>query len=249
MAFTIELVKVYRTLVKDKLDLENLAIELAMKFGIFFLLRKSEYLPHRKGGTSKHSKGLKWENVKFFDSCGMPIPLHQATMKSSHIRTITIDIGYSKTDQFGVGRLVSHVRNNSSCCIVKEVVNWWVSLRDHGSYTNKDYLFSKASGDPIITDCQVAEAMKMTVLSLGWSDNKVSAHSLRFGGATMLAAAGLPQYIIEYFGGWAQDSQAVSKLYAKLGTEAIGRVSSIIGSGYNKSLEETRIREMRSIGF
>ena len=91
--------------------------------------------------------------------------------------------------------------------------------------------------------------MKLTVLSLGWSNNKVSAHSLRFGGATMLAAAGLPQYIIEYFGGWAQDSQAVSKLYAKLGTEAIGRVSSIIGSGYNKSLEETRIREMRSIGF
>ena len=197
----------------------------------------------------KHSKGLKWEKIKFFDQNGLTIPLQKVSAKTSHVRTLTIDIDYSKTDQLGAGRLVSHVRNEAGCCIVDEVVRWWVALRDHLSYTSEDFLFCKLKGDPIIMDAHVAKAMKKTVLSLGWKDDKVSAHSLRYGGATMLAAAGLPQYIIEYFGGWAQDSQSLSKLYAKLGSEAVSRVVTIIGAGFDKSLEESRIREMRSIGF
>ena len=110
------------------------------------------------------------------DFSGIAIPSHKVTSKSSHVRTITIDISYSKTDQLGIGRLVSHVRNNSECCIVKELVTWWVALRDHAGYNNNDYLFSKADGIPIITGSQVAVAMKKTVTSLGWKDNKVSAH-------------------------------------------------------------------------
>ena len=94
LAFTIELVKVYRTLIKDKLDLKNLAIELVMKFGIFFLLRKSDYLPHGKGERLKHSKGLKWEKIKFFDYNGLTIPLQKVPLKTSHVRTDTIDIDY-----------------------------------------------------------------------------------------------------------------------------------------------------------
>lgn len=66
--------------------------------------------------------------------------------------------------------------------------------------------------------------MVKNMASLGWKDDKVSAHSLRYdGGATMLVIAGQPQYIFEYLGGWAQDSQAVIKLCAKLqvGSEVI----------------------------
>jgi hypothetical protein len=249
LAFTIELVRFFKEFIGDNLSMENLAIELAMKFGIFFLLRKSEYLPLSRKKKSTKSKGLKWKNIQFFDFNGKSVPLHKATVSINHIKTLTIDIDFSKTDQHGAGRLVSHVRNDSGCCIVNDVVNWWVVLRDHLNFDNNDFLFSKNDGEPIITDSQVAKAMKDTVTYLGWKDDKVSAHSLRYGGATMLAAAGLPQYIIEYFGGWAQDSQALSKLYAKLGSEAVGRVSSIIGNGFNKSLEETRIREVRSISF
>ena len=246
LAFTIELVKYFKELIGDKLCIENLAIELAMKFGIFFLLRKSEFLPQSR---KKKSRGLKWKNIQFFDFNGNPVPLHKVTVIGNHIKTLTIDIDFSKTDQYGAGRLVSHVRNDSGCCIVNDVVNWWVVLRDHLNFDNNDFLFSKNDGEPIIIDSQVAKAMKDTVTYLGWKDDKVSAHSLRYGGATMLAAAGLPQYIIEYFGGWAQDSQALSKLYAKLGSEAVGIVSSIIGNGFNKSLEETRIIEVRSVSF
>ena len=249
LAFTIELVRIFRESLGMDVSLKSLGIELAMKFGIFFLLRKSEYLPSSRKIAVNQSKGIKWENIKFFDYNGKNVPLHQVTVSESHIKTITIDIEFSKTDQYGAGRLVSHVRNDSGCCIVEDIVKWWIALSDHLNYTNKDYLFSKFDGTPIIIDSDVADAMKKTVASLGWKDDKVSAHSLRYGGATMLAAAGLPQYVIEYFGGWAQDSQALAKLYTKLGSEAVGRVSAIIGNGFNRSLEETRIREVRSVSF
>ena len=42
--------------------------------------------------------------------------------------------------------------------------------------------------------------MKDIVTYLGLRDDKVSAHSLRYGGATMLAASSLPQYIISVDG-------------------------------------------------
>ena len=89
LAFTLELVKCFSQLIKSDLSFKNLAIDLAMKFGIFFLLRKSEYLPHGKGERLKHSKGLKWENIKLFDSCWMSIPLHHATSHHTFERSLS----------------------------------------------------------------------------------------------------------------------------------------------------------------
>ena len=88
----------------------------------------------------------------------------------------------------------------------------------------------------------MARTMKFIVLSLGWSDKKISAHSLRYGGATMLAAAGMPQYVIEYFGGWAKDSKSL-RLNIQLGNEAVSKASVVMSKAHNKSLEESRIRE------
>ena len=84
--------------------------------------------------------------------------------------------------------------------------------------------------------------MKLVVTHLGWDASKVSAHSLRYGGATMLAAAGLPQYVIEYFfGGWAENSKAL-KIYIQVGAGAVDQVSRIMAKGINVSLEESRLR-------
>ena len=104
-------------------------------------------------------------------------------------------------------------------------------------------MFSKKSSVPIIVDNLVAFAMKAIVRMLGWKDDKVSAHSLHYGGATMLAAAGLPQYFIEYFGGWAENSKSLKEAYIKLASQGVDRVSNIFSRGFYQSLEETRIRE------
>ena len=49
-------------------------------------------------------------------------------------------------------------------------------------------------------------------------------HSLRYGGATMMAAAGFPQYLIAHYGGWRADSEALRR-YIVPSDESIARVS------------------------
>jgi integrase len=62
---------------------------------------------------------------------------------------------------------------------------------------------------------------------------RVTSHSLRYGGATMLAAAGLPHYIIAMYGGWSQDSQSL-KLYTKPSTNMVNIVSRHMASMGNQ---------------
>ena len=51
-----------------------------------------------------------------------------------------------------------------------------------------------------------------------------TSHSLRYGGATMMASAGFPQYLIAHYGGWTADSEAL-KRYVRPSDESIERVS------------------------
>jgi hypothetical protein len=58
----------------------------------------------------------------------------------------------------------------------------------------------------------------------------------------MLAAAGLPQYIIAYFGGWCEDSKSL-QIYTQLNVSSNSLVSSIFSKGDKVTLEEARINQ------
>ena len=68
--------------------------------------------------------------------------------------------------------------------------------------------------------------MQKTIESLNIAGVAVRAtsHSLRYGGATMMAAAGFPQYLIAHYGGWTTDSKCF-RLYARPTAETISLVS------------------------
>lgn len=51
------------------------------------------------------------------------------------------------------------------------------------------------------TTDELVEEIKVVAELLCCDQKKGSAHSLRYGGASMLAFFGSPQYLIEYFGG------------------------------------------------
>jgi hypothetical protein len=97
-------------------------------------------------------------------------------------------------------------------------------------------------GFTLATDTSVAMTMKMIVEHVGLDNRLISTHSLRYGGATMLAAAGAPAYVIAYFGGWTEDSEML-RTYAQLGGQAVERVSQIMSYSYDRPLAEARIRE------
>ena len=66
--------------------------------------------------------------------------------------------------------------------------------------------------------------MKETVTAMGLPAAKVSTHSLRYGGATMLAAGGYPEYIIAMYGGWAAGSASLRR-YTRPSLSVVGDVS------------------------
>ena len=210
------------------------ALSLAMEFGIYFLLRKSEYLP-----AGSLSSGLSWKDITFFDDAGLKVQWDKISQHS--VKSIQINIGTSKTDQNGIGRIVKHFRMDGPNCIVRKTATWARVCRKRLGMIESDFLFGIIGEKPIINSNTVAGAMKAIVKFLGWKPEKISPHSLRYGGATMLAAAGLPQYVIEYFGGWAAGSKSL-KVYAQLGSVAVSNVSKIMAAGYEASLEESRIR-------
>jgi hypothetical protein len=58
----------------------------------------------------------------------------------------------------------------------------------------------------------------------------------------MLAAAGFPQYVIAYFGGWCENSQSLH-IYTQLGAASNERVSKTFSEGDKAALNEMRIRQ------
>ena len=241
-AFTIELVSYLKQALSqykpEWLISEYLMdmLELAMEFGIYFLLRKSEYLPC----DERKPNGLAWKNITFFDYQGKLIPW--TLLSASSAKTLQIKIGKSKTDQNGIGRIRQHHRVDGDHCIVKKVSKWAIRCRDSLGMSVDDFLFKKNGQAALINGSAVSMAMKFIVQSLGWNPKKISPHSLRYGGATMLAAAGLPQYVVEYFDGWAQGSKSLRVYAQQLGSVAVTYLSNIMSAGFNVSIEESRIR-------
>ena len=244
LAFTIELVQYTDAALKGSAKKRHndaifiRAVKLAMKFGIYFLMRKSEYLPGRSPGSIGDRKGLPLKWIKFSTKDGVDIA--SKDIKAIRAFSVCINIARSKMDQYGKGRIIRHNRTKGENCIVKELENWIVWCRDSLGATHLDALFQIREFQ-ILNDDDVADVMKRVVVHLGWDSSKVSAHSLRYGGATMLAAAGIPQYLIEYYGGWAEGSKSLA-LYAQVGGDAISKVSQIMAKGFNVALSESRLR-------
>jgi hypothetical protein len=246
LAFTLELVKYCGAALGpvsgSKVEqfwgqLKRDAVTIGMELGIWFLLRRSEFLPHR-GVRGEWNRGLQWSGLRFLSSEGHRLGWEVISLDLVYM--ITISIQFSKTDQLGEGRVRTHVRQEHGHCIVRTIVDWALSARRRGDTVNS-FVF-EGFGFTLATDTSVAMTMKMIVEHVGLDNRLISTHSLRYGGATMLAAAGAPAYVIAYFGGWTEDSEML-RTYAQLGGQAVERVSQIMSYSYDRPLAEARIRE------
>jgi len=196
----------------------------ALMFGIFFLLRKSEYLTIKDPApSSSGARILRRHSIAFFDQNNARIPYQRIGHWQAY--SIRLVINFSKTDQLGLGRLLIHCRQNDIDvnCIVSIMENWIASTRDQYRlsesfpvWTIPDY--------PDLTGDVISEVMKSTCDIIGLPRSQVSSHSLRYGGATELAAAGFPQYIIATYGGWTENSKAMH-IYTRLSTSTNELVS------------------------
>ena len=94
--------------------------------------------------------------------------------------------------------------------------------------TRNPIRFFHIQGLPRLTSEYLEQAMRVVALFPGLPVNRISAHSLRYGGATHLASAGFPEFIIAQYGGW---------VYIRHTRETIDSVSRHTTSGRNANAE------------
>jgi len=80
-------------------------------------------------------------------------------------------------------------------------------------------------------------------LGIDGLQGKVASHSLRYGGATMMAAAGFPDYLIAHYGGWDPKSK-VMRRYIHPTKESAGAVSAHMAKMSASLSSQEFIREL-----
>jgi hypothetical protein len=196
-------------------------------------MRRSEYLPGRT------TRGALWSHINFYDRDGNLIPRH--LLQQGQARSVVNNIPFSKTDPYGRGRILSHFRQPDGFpCIVRDMEDWAILSRDFLHAIDDDYFF-EVHGIAVVQDRRLVCILRAVARFLGIQDHAISLHSLRYGGATLLATAGLPKYVIEHFGGWVANSGAVSE-YIQLGGESAQTVSRAMSLASSAGLADARIR-------
>ena len=220
----------------------RLAEPLAIKMGMWFCLRKSEYLPHNRGS---HRHGIALADITLSDLDHQIIPF--ADISVGRASMVSINIRYSKTDQHGNGRVrqLAAVFDEDTgarrTCLVRDLEAYLVHLRDFvGVDPSSDHLFRHGSATVLTAD-HIRDVIKASVIHAGMDPARYSPHSLRYGGATMLAAAGIPMYLIEYHGGWAANSASVRNYLQIGGLPSARRIANVMADCEDSGLDDVRL--------
>ena len=157
--------------------------------------------------------------------------------------SVYVNVKFSKTDPQGYGRLVAHQRHNEGAqFIVAEIESFAASTRDLWGVKEEGGVLVWPDRSDVTAD-KVAGEMKVVAKTLGCDSKEVSAHSLRYGGVLLSVSFGLPQYLIEYFGGWKKGSKTMP-LYARPNSKSLGLVSTCFGRLKIKGEIDERFNEL-----
>ena len=221
----------------------RLRVEASQAFGVCYLLRKGEFLP-KVEHKNDHGLAMTRAHLRFQDVHQHDIPYHLIGHIQAHWLGITI--AFSKADQDGHGRILLHARQDdpTTPCIVTKMQEYIQMSRDVFGASSHDGLFQIPSMPSYNTEV-FTDFMRATCRSLGVPAEKVSAHSVRYGGATTLAAAGFPDYIIAYYGGWAPDSVAMRR-YIRPTNDMVRTVSKQMARSQHGMAVQSVVNQLKS---
>ena len=185
------------------------------------MLRKSGHIGSIKGTATL----LKRKHITFFDYSDKEIPYLKFGRTTA--ASVFLNIRFLKTDASGFGRRTSHIRqpDHPSCCVVSILEDWIATTRDGYNATNDMALYHVPTIGEFNLD-SIDRVMRETIAWVGVRGMQIkeTSRSLRYCGATMMAAAGFPQYLIAHCGGWTADSKCL-KLYAQPSKDTLQLVS------------------------
>jgi len=196
-----------------------LRIFVCMAIGIMFMLRKSEHF----GSGDKEQ--ISRRGFTFFDEHDHIISYNRIGIMLAH--RVAINVSFSKADSSGYGRRTQHSRQDGveQACIVQILEHWFSYTRDEYGATEDNTLYEVPGLASFkLNDLHCVMATTAQRMGLHKDASTPTSHSLRYGGATMMAAAGFPQYLIAQYGGWSEKSSSL-KIYTKASAAMIQQVS------------------------
>ena len=205
MPFTVEMIMAAQRFL-DQSSVEGYMTVSAMKIAYCCLLRKSEYLFQLK--TRHHLKGRCVLFVHRMPGGGeVTVDSSRASscgLSSDTLYEIVIDVLSAKNDAMGSGHRMAFLRvrlqdrpSGQPFDLAEDMWRYAVWARPTPEGPFFVYRSSIRLSYHVFTN-----NIKKTAGLMGFNRDFFSTHSLRIGGASALAAAGVPDYIIQTMGRW-----------------------------------------------
>ena len=170
----------------------HLGTVIALNLAHLLLLRVSEYVVTESNHYLRSNDVLFLCGGQYYPSHDVPEHLWDC------IEGVIIDIRSAKNDSAGRGhRFFFRRRLNGFNCICSLLVRWSriALLQPNQPFFTYRSLWRLGAQ-------HISAAVKYTAAAAGLDYTRYSAHSLRYGGASALAAANMPTYVIQRLGRW-----------------------------------------------
>lgn len=203
LPISIDMILGFRESWQQPLTLRQLACYTAMLFGYSTLSRVSQYLP---GTEDSKYREIHAEDVSFVIMQGgseVAVPSYRAKdLVLSDIVGCRISRRFSKTDQNGKGfKYLFPRRELGPDRLFDITTSLWEYVSTVQPVQGKAFFFLPAE-NWLMSPAYYNDFLKGFARFHGFDPSRVSSHSLRVGGASALAAAGLPEYLIKEMGSW-----------------------------------------------
>jgi hypothetical protein len=205
MPFTVEMIMAAERFL-DQTSIEGYMVVSAMKMAYTFLMRKSEYLLQTK--TKHHLCGKCVTFVHHLpDGSGVMVDSSKAWscgLTTDTLFKIVVDVLSAKNDAMSAGSRMSFERvrlanrpAGHAFDIAEDMWRYavWARPTEDGPF----FVYRNAIRLSYHT---LVRHIKQTPTRLGFNPWFFSTHSIRIAGASALAAAGVPDYIIQDMGRW-----------------------------------------------
>ena len=169
-----------------------------MEAGTVVMARVSELIP----GKPQVDHWLRAEDVSFRLHDGRVVPSWAIQgIAWSEVCSVIIRIRSGKNDTAGEGHVFEYftaaLGEIRAFDIVQDLYSWAIRAR-----LQKGKPFFSYREESTLSYDVLSAAIKKVASCMGLDPTKFRPHSLRIGGASMLAAAGLPDYVIQKQGRW-----------------------------------------------
>ena len=170
----------------------------AMKLALTCLLRVSEYIP----GSPSADHWLRSQDVAFGMRDGSVVPSWRVSLVVlSDVRSVIVTVRSAKNDVEGEGHRMEFPRVAVDAMhafdLAADMFSW--AVRAQPKYGHP---FLSYRGEWRLGYAALSKVIKLVAKELGLDPARYRTHSLRIGGASMMAAAGRPDYEIQKQGRW-----------------------------------------------